>query len=253
MLNIGTYYWYILSIYLVYSSVYWVHTQYILSTGLCQLRSDVAVLLLGLLPSTNSVHTWYGTVLYWWVLCYSTIPPCTALYWYIPPCNVVHYSGEIDILIWYSVHLNLYSPNGCADMDALSTKWKCRLLLNCEQHYKEVCTTLYSYATSVHSMVISMVNTWYIAPETYTSIARYLLAGVRRSSPAAPPGSCHDVTGPDINLNFQDTHFGSARDSDWPWKLKLVVKHSLPVESKLGQTVNPAVAELPWVTMSRPG
>jgi hypothetical protein len=39
---------------------------------------------------------------------------------------------------------------------------------------------LYNYATCVHSMVISMVNTLYIAPETYTSVARYLLAGVRR-------------------------------------------------------------------------
>ena len=29
-------------------------------------------------------------------------------------------------------------------------------------------------------MVISWVNTWYIAPETYTCIARYLLAGVGR-------------------------------------------------------------------------
>ncbi len=39
---------------------------------------------------------------------------------------------------------------------------------------------LYHYATSVHSMVISMVNTWYIAPETYTRVAWYLLAGVGR-------------------------------------------------------------------------
>jgi hypothetical protein len=76
---------------------------------------------------------------------------------------------------------------------------------------------LYHYATSMHSMVISMLNTWYIAPETYTCVARYLLPGcwlvsdiVCGSSRA--PGSGHDVTGPDIDLNFQDTHFGSARD-----------------------------------------
>ena len=29
-------------------------------------------------------------------------------------------------------------------------------------------------------MVMSTVNTWYIAPETYTRVARYLLAGVGR-------------------------------------------------------------------------
>ncbi len=39
---------------------------------------------------------------------------------------------------------------------------------------------LYHYTTSVPSMVISWVNTWYIAPETYTLVARYLLAGVGR-------------------------------------------------------------------------
>ncbi len=75
--------------------------------------------------------------------------------------------------------------------------------------------TIYHYATSVHSMVISDVNTWYLDPKTYTRVARYLLAGVGRGSSRAP-GSCHDVTGLDIDLNFQDTHFGSARDSDRP-------------------------------------
>jgi hypothetical protein len=110
--------------------------------------------------------------------------------------------------------------------------------------------TLYNYATSVHFMVISMLNAWYIAPETYTRVARYLMAGdslvsnVGRGSSCAPC-SGHDVTGPDINLNFPDTHFGSARDSDGPGKLKLVVKHSLPVESRMGLTVNPATAVLP--------
>ena len=40
--------------------------------------------------------------------------------------------------------------------------------------------TIYHYATSVHSMVISVVNTWYIPPKTYNRVARYLLAGVGR-------------------------------------------------------------------------
>ncbi len=40
--------------------------------------------------------------------------------------------------------------------------------------------SLYNYATSLHSMVISILNTWYIAPETYTRVALCLLAGVGR-------------------------------------------------------------------------
>ncbi len=39
---------------------------------------------------------------------------------------------------------------------------------------------LYHYATSVHSMVTSMVNTRFIATETFTCVALYLLAGVGR-------------------------------------------------------------------------
>jgi hypothetical protein len=47
--------------------------------------------------------------------------------------------------------------------------------------------SLYNYATSMHSIVISTVSTWYIAPETYTSVALYLLAGVRRWVLVQPP------------------------------------------------------------------
>jgi hypothetical protein len=57
-----------------------------------------------------------------------------------------------------------------------------------------------------------MVNTWYIAPEPYTRVERYLLAGVgRRARSSRAPGSGHDVTGLDIILNFQDTHWLSKR------------------------------------------
>jgi hypothetical protein len=45
---------------------------------------------------------------------------------------------------------------------------------------------LYHYATSVHSMVISIINTWYIAPETNTRITRYLLFGVGRRARVQP-------------------------------------------------------------------
>ena len=40
--------------------------------------------------------------------------------------------------------------------------------------------TLYRYATSVHFMVISLVNTRYMDSKIYTGVARYLLAGVGR-------------------------------------------------------------------------
>jgi hypothetical protein len=44
---------------------------------------------------------------------------------------------------------------------------------------------LYNNATSMHSMVICKVNTRYILTETYTRVAQYLLAGIRR--PARVP------------------------------------------------------------------
>ncbi len=41
---------------------------------------------------------------------------------------------------------------------------------------------LYHYATRVHSMVLAIVNTRYIANKSYTRVALYLLAGVRRQA-----------------------------------------------------------------------
>ncbi len=71
----------------------WVCTEYILSTysvqgyACCIPRlwrsSDVEVLQLSLLWSTNSVHTWYGTLLHWYTTCYSTellVLLCTGTY-----------------------------------------------------------------------------------------------------------------------------------------------------------------------------
>ena len=72
---------------------------------------------------------------------------------------------------------------------------------------------LYRYATSIHSMVISLVNTRYIHSKIYTGVARYLLAGVGR--PARVPPRPHDGTGQDMidsDLNLPDAHVGSARD-----------------------------------------
>ena len=68
-------------------------------------------------------------------------------------------------------------------------------------------------------MVILLVNTKYIHTKIYTSVARYLLAGVGR--PARVPPRPHDGTGQDMidsNLNLPDAHVGSARDlesSNW--------------------------------------
>ena len=45
---------------------------------------------------------------------------------------------------------------------------------------------LYHYATSVHSVVVSMDNTKYIPTETYTRVARYLLAGVGHQARVQP-------------------------------------------------------------------
>ncbi len=67
---------------------------------------------------------------------------------------------------------------------------------------------LHHQTTSVHSMVISWVKTWYIAPETYTCIARYLLAGVGRQEQVLQRPRLL----PWRQLEFPETHFGSARD-----------------------------------------
>jgi hypothetical protein len=143
------------STYQVHTSTTKVHTKYILVCTVYVLSTysvqdyarciprlcNVEVLQLCLLWSTNSVHTWYGTLLHWYTTCYSTVQPCSALHRYIPPCNAVHNPEDFFILIWYSVHPNLHSANCCADLDVLSTKLKWRNLQDHEQHYKEVCTS----------------------------------------------------------------------------------------------------------------
>ncbi len=106
---------------------------------------------------------------------------------------------------------------------------------------------LYHYAMSVHSMVYPwLIQGTYSVKSTLAWYITFWLVSdrdVQRGSRRAP-GSGHDVTGPDmIDLNLPDAQAGSARDG--PWKLKLVAKHSLPVESRLGLTVAPAAAALP--------
>jgi hypothetical protein len=52
----------------------------------------------------------YTPSTYWYIL----VKVLKLQVQYIPPCNACHYSGEIDILIWYLVHLDLHSLQGCA-------------------------------------------------------------------------------------------------------------------------------------------
>ncbi len=88
----------------------------------------------------------------------------------------------------------------------------------------------YRYATSVHCIVISLVNTRYIFSKS--TLAWHSTGRVWPWRPARVPPrprlwpwrhwSRHD------RLEF---NVGSARDR--PWKLKLVAIHSLPVESRL--------------------
>ncbi len=47
--------------------------------------------------------------------------------------------------IWYLVHLDLHSSDGCADLDVPSTKLKCRNPQDRDMHYKEVCTATDQY------------------------------------------------------------------------------------------------------------
>ncbi len=100
--------------------------------------------------------------------------------------------------------------------------------------------TLYNYATSMHSMVISQFNTRYIGTETYTSVAQYLLVSASCAGPAAPQALAMTSlvrTSTSISrmlaLHWQVTDLESA---SW-----------LPMESRLGLNVAPlaATAALP--------
>ncbi len=65
------------------------------------------------------------------------------------------------------------------------------------------------YATMVKSLVILMDSTLYIDPGQDIHDTRYPLAGVGRPARSSTaPSSGHDVTGPDINLDFPEAHFG---------------------------------------------
>jgi hypothetical protein len=43
------------------------------------------------------------------------------------------------------VHMDLHSPNGCADLNVPSTKLKCRNPQDRDKNYKKVCTAADQY------------------------------------------------------------------------------------------------------------
>ncbi len=101
----------------------------------------------------------------------------------------------------------------------------------------------------MHSLVISMVNTSYIFPEHDTCFALYHLAGVGRPDLVQQ----HPLLRLWRHWSWHQLEFPSKSwwllNSHGPWKLKLVVKHSLSVESRLGLTVPPAAAA--WLLVGK--
>jgi hypothetical protein len=76
---------------------------------------------------------------------------------------------------------------------------------------------LYRYATSMNSLVIGIDSTRYIITRKDWCDFLYLLAAGCRTSgagPAQPLRSGHDVTGPDINLDFPKPRLDAKH-----WKL----------------------------------
>ena len=113
--------------------MYSVHTR---ATAMSQaIHCNIAVLCPGLCPGQsppvllvctkeifNRSHTYL--VQHWYILIYSTVPPCTALYWYILPCTMVHDPSGFGFSIWYFVRRELHSANCCAALD-VRLSWPC--------------------------------------------------------------------------------------------------------------------------------
>ena len=145
-----------------------------LCPGLFPRHSRTATLQWRHSPSTQ-VHTWcilsmaqWFISTYHFVPCYSIIPPCTALLWYILPCTAGHDSEDFDILFWYSVHPDLHSADHCADLDVLSTKLKCQNPQNSDRLYMVVCTATEQYKVVwYYSMVQSGTYQCIAVPTEY--------------------------------------------------------------------------------------
>ena len=78
---------------------------------------------------------------------------------------------------------------------------------------------LYRYATSVNSLVTGIDSTRYIITRKDWCDFLYLLAGGRLGRVPLPgPGrSGHDVTGPDINLDFPEAQVGCEAQEAIRW------------------------------------
>ncbi len=80
---------------------------------------------------------------------------------------------------------------------------------------------LYSYATSVNSLVTGIDSTRYKITTKDWCDFLYLLAGGRGPAPPLPGqgSSGHDVTGPDINLDFPEAQVGceALEAIRWLW------------------------------------
>ncbi len=72
----------------------------------------------------NYLHTWYSTVLHQYILCYSKVPPCTALSQYTlqqqQACTSSHYPGGQVNSQPDSVSKGLHFVSLCADLYILS-------------------------------------------------------------------------------------------------------------------------------------
>ena len=124
----------------VHTCMYSVHTRAIdmpwanhyniavLCPGLCPGQSP-PVLLVCTKGIFNRSHTY--RVQHWYILIYSTVPPCTALYRYILPCTTVHDPEDFLFSIWYFVRRELNSQ-----LEHLKTEKR-----------KKVCTCTYKVHT----------------------------------------------------------------------------------------------------------
>ncbi len=81
---------YKLSMYWVHTGMYWVRTEYGLSTGLCPLLSDVTVLQLSLLPGTNSTLCILGMA-----------QCCIGVYYAIAPYHLVLLCSGTYLLVMH--------------------------------------------------------------------------------------------------------------------------------------------------------
>ncbi len=144
--------------------------------------------------------------------------------------NWVSTSSYLELQTFTSIYQDVPGLYLVCTRYVLVRTWKNQKMNAHKVEYRTVisCITscaLYHYATRVHSMVLSMVNTRYIANKTYTCATRYLLAAVVGRLARQQ----HPWLGPWRHWSRYQLEFPgcpcwlcieSARDR--PWKRKLV-------------------------------